>query len=236
MSGGGWLGVATPEAVSINLPIAGIGFRAMAYLIDAALLGSAGLIVYFVFTLAVADPLEMLLGLGVWLRAGLGFAGFAALWAYWTVLEVVWHGQTVGKRVMRIRVVRKDGSPVTFFESAVRNVLRLIDFLPLCYPVGVVTMLVDANHRRLGDLAAGTVLVREEKLDLLKYAEASITTTLSASELELLTDFLSRFEGLDAEARLRLGRTLAAKLGAHQASAFDEGGVRAFLRARLAAG
>ena len=60
-------------------------------------------------------------------------------------MEVLWHGQTVGKRLLRIRVVKADGSPVTLVESALRNLLRLVDFFPACYPVGLITMLIDGG-------------------------------------------------------------------------------------------
>ena len=139
----------------------------------------------------------------------------------------------VGKRLMRIRVVRLDGSPVTAFESAVRNLLRVVDFLPSCYPVGVMCMLIDRQHRRLGDLAAGTVLVRDQQFDLTKYSTASATTSLSAQDLELIANFLARFDVLDGDARLRLGRSLAARFGATDAKGFDEQAVRGFLTGRL---
>jgi uncharacterized RDD family membrane protein YckC len=221
------LEVATPERVAVELPIAGVGFRAMAYLIDVGLLFGTAIIAYFIFTLAVPDPLELVQSFSTVLRIGLVLAAFSALWAYWTVLEIAWQGQTVGKRVMRIRVVRRDGSPVTPFESAVRNLLRFVDFLPTCYPVGLVCMLVDPLNRRLGDLAAGTVLVREQTFDLRKYAAAQ-TSSLSAREVELVTSFMSRVDSLEPDARLRLGRSIAQQFGAPEG--LDEKAMLAFLQ------
>jgi uncharacterized membrane protein SpoIIM required for sporulation/uncharacterized RDD family membrane protein YckC len=209
------LDVATPERVSVELPVAGIGSRGIAWVIDAALLSGVAIAAYFAFTL-VADPLKAVLDLSQFARIAGGLIGFAVLWLYWTVFEVVWEGQTIGKRLVGVRVVRLDGSPVTLVDSAVRNLLRVVDFLPVCYPVGLITMLVDVHHRRLGDLVAGTVLVRDERVDLTKYAKAQITAgarALSAEEVELITGFLTRLDALDPAVRLRLGQQILSRLG-----------------------
>jgi len=87
-------------------------------------------------------------------------------------------------------------------------------------------MLVDRQHRRLGDLAAGTVLVREERFDLAKYAQASAGNALSAEDLELVTSFMARSDSLDPEARVRIGRELVKRFGGPEA--LDEAGLRSF--------
>ena len=155
------LQVATPERVAVDLPIAGLGSRAMAYVVDVGLLSAIAMVAYFTLTFFM-DPYTTALGLSGLARTLSLVAVFFGMWIYWALLEVLWNGQTLGKRLLRIRVVRSDGSPVTVFASAVRNLLRIVDFLPACYPVGLITMLVDKRHRRLGDLLAGTVLVRDE--------------------------------------------------------------------------
>ncbi len=225
------LQVATPERVAVELPIAGLGSRAMAWLVDVALLGSVALVAYFAFTLLVPDPVEAVLAVSSTARVVALLAVFAGLWVYWTLLEVLWHGQTVGKRLVRIRVVKADGSPVGVFESAVRNLLRVVDFLPACYPVGVATMLIDRRHRRLGDLLAGTVLVRDEQVDLSRYAQAA-DGGHDVDLVELATGYLARFESLEPEARLRLGQRLAGRLGLDAAGRSAEG-LRDAVRARL---
>ncbi len=223
--------VATPERVSVELPVAGIGFRALAYAIDVGMLFGSTIVLYFFYSLIGPNALQVFNGLTSLERAaGLLFI-FLVIWGYWTGLEVLWRGQTLGKRIMRIRVVRFDGSPVGPFESAVRNLMRLVDFLPGCYPIGVITMLIDRRHRRLGDLLAGTILVREQDFDLSRYEKAPTQSarTLPAAELEVVTSFLSRLTSLDADARVRVGRQLCAKYGAADAAGFDEATVRAFL-------
>ncbi len=231
------LDLATPERVALELPIAGIGSRALAWLIDAAALGVAALTAYFAFTLAVPDPLQALLGLSRVMRVGGTLALFGALWVYWTLLEVRWRGQTLGKRLVGVRVVRHDGAPVTLADSAVRNLLRAVDFLPLCYPVGVVTMLVDPLHRRVGDLVAGTLLVRVETIDLARYdgARASGARVLTNEQLELVTSLLARFDTLEPAARLGLGRAVLGRLSL-DAAGLDETQVRERLTALTQSG
>lgn len=205
------LQVATPERVAVDLPIAGLGSRAMAYVVDVGLLGATAMVAYFAASFFLSDPVDSVLGLSNVVRLVLLAGGFFVMWIYWTLLEVLWHGQTPGKRLLRIRVVKGDGSPVTVFASAVRNLLRVVDFLPACYPVGLISMLVDKKHRRLGDLLAGTVLVRDEQIDLARYEQ--VTTTMTVNEVELATSYLSRFSQFEPEAQLRLGLKLATKLG-----------------------
>lgn len=227
------LQVATPERVAVDLPIAGLGSRAMAYVVDVGLLGATGLVLYFAASFFIPDPLTSALGLSSLARVLILVGGFFVMWVYWTLLEVSWNGQTPGKRLLRIRVVKADGSPVTVFASAVRNLLRVVDFLPACYPVGLVTMLVDGKHRRLGDLLAGTVLVRDEQIDLSRYEQVS--STITVSEVELATSYLSRFDQFEPAAQLRLGLKLATRLGltpSPQASAPE---LRDAIRAKLQA-
>ena len=224
------LEIATSERVRVELPIAGLGSRVMAWLVDVSVLGAVGLVAYFVVTFAIPDPVNAVLGLSALVRTLGALGTFFALWGYWTVFEIAWHGQSLGKRLVRIRVVRLDGSPVSPLASAARNLLRVVDFLPVCYPVGLVSMLVDGKHRRLGDLVAGTVLVRDEAVDLSKY-EAVQAVNVGVSELEVATAWLQRFESLEAGPRLRLGQRIAHTLGLEPSD--DVEALRARIEARL---
>jgi uncharacterized RDD family membrane protein YckC len=86
---------------------------------------------------------------------------FLILWGYFALFEIVWNGQTPGKRAGRIRVIRRDGQPVGAGEVIVRNLVRLVDFLPGFYGIGLIVMFIDPQARRLGDMAASTIVVRE---------------------------------------------------------------------------
>lgn len=229
--------MATPERVALSLPVAGIGSRAGAYLLDAALFALFWIAAYFVLSF-FADVWDVVRALPGLTQTLLLIGVFAMQWVYWIAGEVFFDGRSVGKRVAGIRVVRLDGSPVTFLESAVRNLLRAVDFLPALYAAGVVTMLVSPQHRRLGDLAAGTVLVRDEQVDLSRYDAPPPARALSAEDQELLASFLDRAPTLDPDARLRLARTLIDRFGgdadpaAREAAAANWAAAEAFLRAR----
>jgi uncharacterized RDD family membrane protein YckC len=244
------LDVATPERVALHLPVAGIGYRCLAWLVDATLLFFFWVVAYFVFTLLVTDVLHFLRGLSGLAQTLLGVGLFATQWLYWTLTEVFLNGQTLGKRVLGIRVVRADGSPVGLYESAVRNLCRVVDFLPIIYATGCITMLLNRQHRRLGDLLAGTLLVREERIDLDKYttpaeappphAVAMASQRLSAEDVELILAFLARAPGLEPEARQRLGTRMVEQLGglpeAERAAVLaSREATESFLRARAQA-
>ena len=165
--------VVTPERVSLQYDIAGIGSRGAAILVDFAVQGVISLVLYIAL-------------LGVLLRHGAGgrpaggrggdsrrplasfivialfvVALFALTLGYHMVFEIIWNGQTPGKRVTGIRVIRENGYPIRPVDAVIRNVVRIVDYLPFAYAVGVFTMLFNDRARRLGDFAAGTIVVRE---------------------------------------------------------------------------
>ena len=162
------LHIETPENVAFGYTIAGIGSRFLAALVDTILIGILQVLVIVVaFTLA-----KVLLPAGAtdldgdnpflaWMIGAAGLISFGFLWGYYIFFEMLWNGQSPGKRRAKLRVIRADGTPITLTESIIRNLVRLIDFLPLYYGVGVVTMFVNDQSRRLGDFAAGTLVVRE---------------------------------------------------------------------------
>jgi hypothetical protein len=95
-----------------------------------------------------------------------GLLTFFIFWGYYLFFEMAWNGQSPGKRRLGLRVIRTDGSPITFTESLIRNLIRLFDFLPAYYGVGVVAMFINSQTRRLGDLVAGTLVVHDRPVTL----------------------------------------------------------------------
>src|SRR5580765_4443185 len=146
--------VATPEGIELTLHLAGPLPRAMAWALDVAIRAA------LLFALATV--------LGALGRSGWGLillAWFFLEWLLPAVLEAKWRGQTPGKRALGLMVLNDDGSPVRWPAALTRNLLRAVDFLPLAYGFGLAAMLANRDFKRLGDLAAGTVVVyREEKL------------------------------------------------------------------------
>lgn len=222
------LTIATPEGVDLELTLAGVGSRVASALID------------YGIQIAIIVALALALGLGVGLSPDAsGFA--AALWillsfllfvGYDIAFEVLASGRTPGKRLNGVRVVREDGGPVTFPISAVRNVLRIIDILPGMYLVGIGSILVSSRNQRVGDLAAGTLVVRERKVAPpplwlpQRAAPAMDTSGIDQLELAAVRSFLARRHGLTHDARVQLAAELAAKLrpkvGGATADAPDE--------------
>ncbi len=163
--------VSTPELVSFGYELAGLGSRSLAALLDSVILV---VLLFAVGRGATAlggatgnSELALLLGVVVGLALVLGY--------YWAQ-EVAFNGQTVGKRAVRLRVVSDGGGPITFSQAAVRNLVRIVDFLPAYYAIGMVALFINGHGKRLGDLAAGTVVVRDKHRVTLRDLERSLTS------------------------------------------------------------
>lgn len=144
--------VETPEGVALTLRAAGPVPRAMAWLIDLFIRVSV------VFVMLIVLGLMGAAGVGLWM-----IGMFVIVWIYPIAFELFGRGQTLGKRVMGLRVICDNGAPVGWMPSLVRNLLRAVDMLPALYGAGLVSTLVDPYARRLGDLAAGTLVVHVDR-------------------------------------------------------------------------
>lgn len=172
-----FLNIDTPENVVFGYEVVGIGSRFLAALIDTTIIGlllvAANAILIFVLLGGFDSP-----SLGnSFVLALLSLISFAFFWGYYIFFEMRWNGSSPGKRQVGIRVIRADGTPITLAESVIRNLVRLVDFLPGAYGLGLVTMFIDNKARRLGDLAANTLVVREQTAVSLESLSQATTST-----------------------------------------------------------
>ena len=157
-----FLNIDTPENVVFGYEVVGIGSRFLAALVDTTIIGLLLLAVNAILIFVFLGGFDGIGDGNAFLVALLSLISFAFFWGYYIFFEMSWNGSTPGKRQVGIRVIRSDGTPITLAESVIRNLVRLIDFLPGAYGVGLVTMFIDSKARRLGDLAANTLVVREQ--------------------------------------------------------------------------
>ena len=157
------LSIDTPELVAIEMPLAGIGSRFIALLVDYLIWG-AGLIVLLILARLFLPALHAFSRISAqWAEAIVIFIFFLLNWGYFTLFEAFWNGRTPGKRVAKIRVIQRSGRSIGLLESMARNLVRYVDQIPFFYGVGVIAMFVTKQHQRLGDLAAGTLVVRDRE-------------------------------------------------------------------------
>jgi len=231
--------IATPEGVELQVVLAGAGSRFIACVFDIALQ----------ILLAGAAAIATLVLLGGGLGTALfAIALFACLYLYNILFEVLAAGRTPGKRLTHLRVVRAHGTPVDLPASAIRNLVRLVDLLPGAYLVGLASIVITRRNQRLGDLAAGTLVIRDSaarrvrrpKRARLPRRRASAAarsgsapaqageldaaggwdvSAVSAAELAAVRRFLERRESLDASARAELAYRLEQGLRAKVAGA-----------------
>jgi uncharacterized RDD family membrane protein YckC len=211
-----YLSIDTPENVAFGYDVAGIGSRFLAALVDTILI--------LVLLIVVNLPLFLLAGvlsasltdqISIWVFAVSGLISFALFWGYYIFFEIIWNGQSPGKRWVGLRVIRADGTPITLVETIIRNLVRLVDFLPAYYGVGVVTMFVNEQSRRLGDLAAGTLVVHDratitlESLAMEKSSSSDSAQPVSAATADLPIERLTSRDIQMVEDFLRRGNQLS---------------------------
>jgi uncharacterized RDD family membrane protein YckC len=179
------LNIATPEQVDLRFSIAGIGSRFLAVLTDSIIQIVAEILLILLFVLFTsASQLSRISEVsdtaGKWLIAAIVLFHFLLYWGYFALFEAYWNGQTPGKRVVKIRVIKDSGRQITLFEGLARNLLRVVDMLPQFYLIGVVSMLCNRQHKRLGDFVAGTIVVHERPSEqpATTYSSRSITASI----------------------------------------------------------
>lgn len=219
-------GIVTPEAVQLDFPYAGLASRMIAFVIDLAV--------------QYALLLGLFFGVGLGTSAGLELGGVAAAFVYTGVflilfgypagLETLWRGRTLGKAALGLRVVTVEGAPIRFRHAAIRSILGLVDLYGTSGAVGVVSVLVTARSQRLGDLVAGTIVLRERSAagatktltpvrfeppwGLEAYAATLPAGALTHEDYGTVRSFLLRAATLSPEPRAELAAQLATPLAA----------------------
>jgi uncharacterized RDD family membrane protein YckC len=260
--------VRSAEQVALHLPIAGPGSRILAYAIDYLVIFAIQIGLFALLVLATPLMNHLLDAIQPWLEAVreggrgakmpadvvlLAFAlltlvGLVIDFVYFVVSEAISGGRSLGKRAIGLRVVGDDGFPLGGRASVVRNLLRAVDILPGSYVFGLFAMLASPRGQRLGDLAAGTLVVRLDRAvpalpvteyddthSLFRFSRAHLAA-LGSTEKTLLRQTVRRLESLDAEQGAqvvqRTATVLRARLGLE---ATEPGDDECFLRALLAA-
>jgi len=247
------LSIDTPEQVDLRFNVAGIGSRFVAALLDGLLI-LAFLLAEFllIFAVAAASAISHSGSKGEtwvehWATAILIFVNFVLLWGYFTIFEAWWHGQTPGKRVMKLRVLKDSGRQITFFESLARNLMRFVDCQPFpCYAVGVIAMLCNKQSKRLGDLVVGTLVVHERLTEqplmvqpILSLAPTEVPAwqsqavpaifpadaiaRLSQQDLVVIDAFFARALDLSLETRAAMAQRIALQMAERMGVPLPEG-------------
>jgi len=208
--------VRTPEYVEFEFPLAGVMTRFLAWLVDVIISTAiaASLSTLIFFGAAVAPGLATALVLIVW---------FLINWGYFLFLEYRYAGQTIGKRIFGLRTIQDSGVRVGFYQATMRNLVRAVDNLPILYLCGGALALISQKTRRLGDIAGGTVVIRDRRRAIpASIARPSETVPsledkkvedrirkATVEEREVLLSAALRREELSMEARLGLFKALS---------------------------
>ncbi len=231
--------ILTPEQVELDYEVAGIGSRFVAGLLDGLIQAGlllAGYLVALLFgirALFSGGSLRLTLSSSV-AAALLIVYVFVVFWGYFLYFETRWSGQTPGKRAVGLRVIRDGGQPIDLQAAFIRNVVRLVDLLPGFYGIGFITMFISPHWKRLGDHAAGTIVIKERKRPLAAFSPPEATgKPWAVSDFTLLDDrmlgqvarlkredyqaiqrFFARRSQLDHRTASRLAQELATPLAA----------------------
>jgi uncharacterized RDD family membrane protein YckC len=215
------LTIDTPEQTALEYPIAGLGSRFLAILMDTAI---QAVLAFFVIIIGmfIGAGLSTFGGLGPqWIVAIIVVLLFLLNSGYFALFEIFWNGQTPGKRYAQVRVIKDDGRPIGAYEAIVRNAVRLVDSLPAMYGVGLISIFLSRKSKRLGDFVAGTVVVHEKTLEGIRpYAETTLDETLppidvskvTLEEVRLIETFLNRRDSLDPGLRTTMAMQIANRL------------------------
>ena len=221
------LQIDTPEQIALELPLAGIGSRFLGLVIDTLI----QFLLYIIgaFAVGFSAALAGAVGIGRYLRwIPVSWAPaiailfmFSVYWGYFAFFEMIWKGQTPGKRLAKIRVIKESGRPINAYEAIARNLLRAIDGLPGMYGVGIVCMMLNSQNRRLGDYVAGTVVVHDKRTEEVKpdwntVMEPAVANPqlsfVTSEELVLIETYLHRRVDMDLILRDQVAYKIASRI------------------------
>jgi len=217
------LTIETPEQISLEFPLAGVGSRGYALCLDTLIQLIVAVAVILIVSFTAPDLERSWVTARNWVVAIEIFILFCLYWGYFAIFEIFWNGQTPGKRIARVRVITASGRPITVFEGIARNFMRAIDSIGF-YLVGAVTCAIDKQNRRLGDMVAGTVVVHEVEEQGVFYwfgqeksaAAPSVSRQVAAlteQEFQLVETFLSRRLDIPNLQRLSSAQVIADRMG-----------------------
>ena len=222
------ISIPTPESMEFLHEPAGIGSRFVASMVDAVLQAAMILALLLIAKLGGSSPESLSSHLSVWATAAIILLAFLMFWGYYIFFEILWNGQTPGKRAARIRVLKDGGYPIGFLDSVVRNLLRPIDFLPFYYGVGAIVALCNRRCKRIGDFAAGTIVVKERRIEMprsltpqnvnmsedIVVGGQKLTNIheLSEAEINVIRQFMTRRHAIQKAPRAALARKIARPL------------------------
>lgn len=225
----------TPENVVFGYQLAGIGSRFLAAFVDTILILVLQVVVNLTLILVVAlagGPSLVETGLrgDISIVVGIfGLLAFAFLWGYYIFFELLWNGQSPGKRLIGLRVISQNGAPIDVAAAIIRNLVRIVDFLPVHYGVGVLSMFIDPQSRRLGDFAAGTLVVYDQGAVTLDELERA------ASRLDVSRRTTDNSDGLPLHLLSPAHVTMAQRFVSRRSELHNAGRLALFLANRLLA-
>jgi uncharacterized RDD family membrane protein YckC len=218
------LTIETPEQTTLDFHVAGIGSRFIALALDTMVQIAAGLIVGIGGAFTIAGLSKYWPTSEMWGSALMILFFFFLYFGYFAFFEILWTGQTPGKRWAKIRVIKDSGRPLTVAESIGRNLMRIVDWMPTLYAVGIVSAILTKENKRLGDLLVGSLVVRESSLAEIRpgwgaQADANFSNhaplgsaLLSAGDFALIDSFLNRRFDLEPTVRFRMADDILHRL------------------------
>lgn len=218
--------VDTPEQTRLRFAVAGIGSRFLAMAIDTLIQIALALLLIIIAVVAgLSGVWRFLPGGELWHVAILIAVFFSIYYGYFAIFEILWSGQTPGKRAIGLRVVKDSGRPLTAAETIGRNLMRIVDQMPGMYGVGVIVVLLNSQNKRLGDFIAGSVAIREASLAQVRPIWHTSQTSnapahvplgadrLTPEELALIDTFLNRRYDLAPDVRSRMAGEIMRRIG-----------------------